>query len=201
MLESLQVRNYVLMDSLDIVFPAGLGIITGQTGAGKSILLGALSLALGAKSDPSMVGEGADNCMVEAVFDMEGNSSLEEFFSENDLPWNGGSVTIRRVLGKSGRSRGFVNDEPAPVAVLQKMASSDCAGFALARGALIKPWIFKEILLGLLVSYHIYIVMGFACFGQKNCFRYLLNQGENPSDLPEHRLIDRLRVVGALPLA
>lgn len=123
MLESLQVRNYVLMDSLDIVFPAGLGIITGQTGAGKSILLGALSLALGAKSDPSMVGEGADNCMVEAVFDMEGNSSLEEFFSENDLPWNGGSVTIRRVLGKSGRSRGFVNDEPAPVAVLQKMAS------------------------------------------------------------------------------
>lgn len=123
MLESLQVRNYVLMDSLDISFPAGLGIITGQTGAGKSILLGALSLALGSKADPSMVGENADNCMVEALFDMKGNTALEEFFSENDLPWNGGSITVRRVLGKSGRSRGFINDEPASVAILSKISS------------------------------------------------------------------------------
>ena len=123
MLESLQVRNYVLMDSLDTVFPAGLGIITGQTGAGKSILLGALSLALGSKADPSMIGEAADNCMVEAVFDMEGNSSLEEIFDENDLPWNGGSITVRRVIAKSGRSRGFINDEPASVQILSRISS------------------------------------------------------------------------------
>ena len=123
MLESLQVRNYVLMDSLDTVFPAGLGIITGQTGAGKSILLGALSLALGAKADSSMVGEAADNCMVEAVFNMEGNTPLEDLFAENDLPWNGGSITIRRVLGKSGRSRGFINDEPASVQILSKISA------------------------------------------------------------------------------
>jgi len=123
MLESLQVRNYVLMDSLDTAFPAGLGIITGQTGAGKSILLGALSLALGAKADSSMVGEAADNCMVEAVFNMEGNTPLEDLFAENDLPWNGGSITIRRVLGKSGRSRGFINDEPASVQILSKISA------------------------------------------------------------------------------
>ena len=111
------------MDSLDTVFPAGLGIITGQTGAGKSILLGALSLALGSKADPSMIGEAADNCMVEAVFDMEGNSSLEEIFDENDLPWNGGSITVRRVIAKSGRSRGFINDEPASVQILSRISS------------------------------------------------------------------------------
>ena len=64
MLQTLQVRNYVLIDSLDITFPAGLLIITGQTGAGKSVLLGALSLALGAKADASMVGEGEGNCIV-----------------------------------------------------------------------------------------------------------------------------------------
>ena len=69
MLARLQVRNYVLIDSLEIDFPEGLIIITGQTGAGKSILLGALSLVTGAKADASMVSEGADNCVVEAEFD------------------------------------------------------------------------------------------------------------------------------------
>ena len=69
MLNRLQVRNYVLIDSLEIDFPEGLIIITGQTGAGKSILLGALSLVTGAKADASMVSEDADNCVVEAEFD------------------------------------------------------------------------------------------------------------------------------------
>ena len=68
MLKSLQIRNYVLIDSLDVVFPEGLVIITGQTGAGKSILLGALSLLLGSKADSSVVGSRADNCVAEAVF-------------------------------------------------------------------------------------------------------------------------------------
>ena len=73
MLSRLQVRNYVLIDSLEIDFPEGLIIITGQTGAGKSILLGALSLLMGAKADASMVSEGADNCVVEAEFEAEDN--------------------------------------------------------------------------------------------------------------------------------
>ena len=68
MLKSLQIRNYVLIDSLDVEFPEGLIIISGQTGAGKSILLGALSLLLGTKADASVIGDTADNCVVEAVF-------------------------------------------------------------------------------------------------------------------------------------
>ena len=68
MLKRLQVRNYVLIDSLETEFPAGLVIITGQTGAGKSILLGALSLLLGAKADASVIGTSSDNCVVEAEF-------------------------------------------------------------------------------------------------------------------------------------
>ncbi len=123
MLKSLHVSNYVLIDSLDISFPGGLVIISGQTGAGKSILLGSLSLALGAKSEPSMVGESRDNCVVEALFEVGPDPILEEVFSANDLPWDGGTVLLRRVLGKSGRSRCFVNDEPVKLAILQQMAS------------------------------------------------------------------------------
>ena len=123
MLKSLHVRNYTLIDSLDVTFPAGLVIITGQTGAGKSILLGALSLCLGGKADSGMVGQGADNCVVEALFEVSGDTLLEELFTSRDLPWNGGEILLRRVLGKSGRSRSFVNDEPVQVGVLSQMAS------------------------------------------------------------------------------
>ena len=121
MLRSLQIRNYVLIDSLDIPFPAGLLIITGQTGAGKSILLGALSLVLGAKADASMVGESADNCIVEAEFETE-DPQLRERVEAAGLDWNGGSLTIRRVLGRTGRSRSFVNDEPVTLPVLSSLS-------------------------------------------------------------------------------
>ena len=106
MLRSLHIKNYILIDSLDIDFPEGLIIITGQTGAGKSILLGALNLLFGAKADASMLAEGADNCVVEAEFDLE----------------NGGQMTIRRVINASGRSRSFINDSPVQLGVLQKMS-------------------------------------------------------------------------------
>ena len=84
MLARLQVRNYVLIDSLEIDFPEGLIIITGQTGAGKSILLGALSLLMGAKADAAMVSEGADNCVVEAEFNIS-SRQLSEILEENDI--------------------------------------------------------------------------------------------------------------------
>ena len=71
MLKELHIKNYVLIDSLDIEFPAGLVIITGQTGAGKSIILGALSLVLGSKADASAIGASRDTCVVEAVFDLK----------------------------------------------------------------------------------------------------------------------------------
>lgn len=121
MLRSLQVRNYVLIDSLEISFPAGLVIITGQTGAGKSILLGALSLVLGAKADASMVGENADNCIVEAEFETA-DPQLQELVETAGLNWNEGRLTIRRVLGRTGRSRAFVNDEPVTLPVLSSLA-------------------------------------------------------------------------------
>lgn len=122
MLKSLQVKNYVLIDSLDIEFPAGLIIITGQTGAGKSIMLGALSLVLGGKADPSMIGGSSDNCVVEAVFKVENDDAAKELVEENGWDWNGGELTIRRVLSRSGRSRCFVNDEPVGVSVLSGVA-------------------------------------------------------------------------------
>ena len=122
MLSRLQVRNYVLIDSLEIAFPEGLIIITGQTGAGKSILLGALSLVTGAKADASMVSEGADNCVVEAEFEVN-DSRVGAVLEENDVDQDGDHVIVRRVVNRSGRSRAFVNDCPVPVQVLQELSS------------------------------------------------------------------------------
>ena len=122
MLTALQVRNYVLIDSLEIDFPEGLIIITGQTGAGKSILLGALGLVMGSKADSSMVSEGADNCVVEAEFETS-DMSIRDVLEENEAEWEDGHLTIRRVVNRSGRSRAFVNDCPVPVRVLQDIAS------------------------------------------------------------------------------
>lgn len=122
MLNRLHVKNYVLIDSLEIEFPKGLVIITGQTGAGKSILLGALSLVLGAKADASHVSSGADNCVVEAEFDTC-DAVVKEILEDNEAEWEGGHLIIRRVVNRSGRSRAFVNDSPVSVAVLQSLSS------------------------------------------------------------------------------
>ncbi len=121
MLRSLHVRNYVLIDSLEIDFPEGLVIITGQTGAGKSILLGALGLALGGKADASLVGAHGDTCVVEAEFSVDGNAPLQALMAENDLEV-GDALLIRRTLNRTGRSRSFVNDEPVSLPVLQALS-------------------------------------------------------------------------------
>ena len=123
MLSRLHVRNYVLIDSLEIDFPEGLIIITGQTGAGKSILLGALSLVMGSKADASMVSEGADNCVVEAEFEMGADDQLKSLIEDNEAEWENGHLIIRRVVNRSGRSRAFINDCPVPVQVLQDISS------------------------------------------------------------------------------
>ena len=121
MLRSLHVRNYVLIDSLEIDFPEGLVIITGQTGAGKSILLGALGLALGGKADASLVGAHGETCVVEAEFSVDGNAPLKALMAENDLE-EGDTLLIRRTLNRTGRSRSFVNDEPVSLPVLQALS-------------------------------------------------------------------------------
>lgn len=122
MLRSLHIENYVLIDSLDISLPEGLGIITGQTGAGKSILLGALSLLMGAKGDASLISAGAQNCIVEG--DFTAPEDLRPALEEADVEWDGGNLLIRRVLNASGRSRSFINDSPVNVQLLQDIAGS-----------------------------------------------------------------------------
>lgn len=121
MLHSLTVSNYILIGSLDISFPEGLVIISGETGAGKSILLGALSLVLGAKADASMVGPHGENCVVEAEFGLD--DEIRSLLEQADLPAEGDRLLLRRTVAKSGRSRSFANDEPVSVNVLQELAT------------------------------------------------------------------------------
>lgn len=122
MLNRLEIHNYVLIDSLDIEFPEGLVIISGQTGAGKSILLGALSLLGGGKADASMISEGADSCIVEAEFtdvDPKIRAAVEDAGAE----WDEEGLIVRRVVAKSGRSRAFINDCPVTVQTLVGVTS------------------------------------------------------------------------------
>ena len=122
MLKSLHIENYVLIDSLEVDFPEGLIIITGQTGAGKSIILGALSLLMGGKADASVISEEGGSCVVEGVF-ITKESTVRDILEDNDIEWNGGELVIRRTVASTGRSRSFVNDSPVSVTVLQELAS------------------------------------------------------------------------------
>lgn len=119
MIKRLFIENYVLIRCLDIQFEQGLNIVTGETGAGKSILLGAMSLLLGGRADGSVMKEKQENCIVEGVFDISGYG-LESLFDENDLEYHS-ECTIRRVISPSGKSRAYVNDLPAPLPVLKKI--------------------------------------------------------------------------------
>ena len=121
MLRALHVRNYVLIDSLDVEFPEGLVIISGQTGAGKSILLGALSLLTGAKADASVISEGAASCVVEGEF-VCADPALDALLEEAGVEPDGGNLLVRRVVNATGRSRAFVNDCPVQAALLSELA-------------------------------------------------------------------------------
>ena len=121
MLYSLSVSNYILIGSLETRFPEGLVIISGETGAGKSILLGALSLVLGAKAEAGMVGPHADSCVVEAEFGLD--EDIRTLLTDADLPAGGDRLILRRTVSRSGRSRSFANDEPVGVNVLQELAA------------------------------------------------------------------------------
>ena len=121
MLRHLTVENYALIDKLDIDLHARLNIITGETGAGKSILLGALGLLLGNKNESGTLRDESRNCIIEGVFDVDGYG-LESFFEENDLDYEARTV-IRRVISPSGKSRAFVNDMPVQLAVLRDLST------------------------------------------------------------------------------
>ena len=119
MLRTLSVENYALIDHLEVEFDAHLNIITGQTGAGKSILLGALSLLLGARNEGAAIKENSQNCVVEATFDIDG-LNLEQIFDQLDLDYEP-QITIRRIITPAGKSRAFIGDIPVQLATLKTL--------------------------------------------------------------------------------
>lgn len=122
MLELLNISNYALIDHMEINFHVGLNIITGETGAGKSIMLGALSLIMGGRADTKAIKSAAKKSVIEAVFDVSGNSLLKQFCADNDVEWDDNKCILRREISPSGRSRAFINDSPVSLALLQGVA-------------------------------------------------------------------------------
>ncbi|MDE5651405.1 MAG: AAA family ATPase, partial [Duncaniella sp.] len=122
MLESLHISNYALIDVIDIDFHKGFNVITGETGAGKSIILGALSLILGGRADSRVVTNPEAKSVIEAVFTVEGYPSLKEYCLDADIEWDDDRCILRREVAPAGRSRAFVNDSPVPLSKLQAVA-------------------------------------------------------------------------------
>lgn len=121
MLKSLSIKSYALIESLEINFEQGFSVITGETGAGKSILLGAIGLLIGNRADSSSIREGAAKCVIEGTFDVTGYN-LRPFFEENDMEYDDECI-IRRELSSGGKSRAFVNDTPASLAQLKALGN------------------------------------------------------------------------------
>ena len=120
MLQSIHIQNYALIESLDIDFHSGFSVITGETGAGKSIILGAIGLLVGQRADTKAIKTGATKCIVEARFDVS-SYQLQDFFDEHDLEYENGECILRRELLASGKSRAFINDTPASLVQMKAL--------------------------------------------------------------------------------
>lgn len=120
MLQSLKIRNYALIEHLDIDFHNGFSVITGETGAGKSILLGAIGLLLGQRADLRMIKSGQQRCCIEALFDLSAYD-FSTFFSDHNLDFDGSECIIRRELTSAGKSRAFINDTPVTLTELKEI--------------------------------------------------------------------------------
>ena len=120
MLQSIHIQNYALIESLDIDFHSGFSVITGETGAGKSIILGAIGLLVGQRADSKAIKTGASKCVVEAHFNIS-TYQLEDFFNENDLEYDGEECILRREVHASGKSRAFINDTPASLVQMKAL--------------------------------------------------------------------------------
>lgn len=120
MIKHLHIENYALIEALDLELHSGFSVITGETGAGKSIILGAIGLLLGQRADMKAIKVGAKRCVVEATFDV-GSYGMQDFFEENDLDFDGSECIVRRELTASGKSRAFINDTPASLAQLKEL--------------------------------------------------------------------------------
>jgi len=122
MIQKLHIQNYAIIDALSIEFSGRMNVITGETGAGKSILMGALSLILGDRADTAVLLEKDKKCFVEGVFTLEGKKEVVSFFRENDLDVEE-EIVIRREIAPSGKSRAFVNDTPVNLEQLRKLSA------------------------------------------------------------------------------
>ena len=120
MLRQLYIRNFTLIDELDITFKPGFSVITGETGAGKSIILGAIGQILGNRADTRMVKAGCDKCVIEAHFDLS-NYDMESFFDDNDIDYEPEDCIIRRELKANGKSRAFINDTPVALTTAREL--------------------------------------------------------------------------------
>ena len=120
MLKELHIRNFALIDSLDIDFESGFSVITGETGAGKSIVLGAIGLLMGQRADTKAIKTDAQKCSIEAHFNLSAYD-MQEWFDENEIDFDADDCIIRRELTASGKSRGFINDTPATVHQMKEL--------------------------------------------------------------------------------
>ena len=121
MLKHISIRNFALIERVEVDFSTGFSVITGETGHGKSVFLGAISVLLGQRSDAKSIREGADRCVIEGCFDISG-FAMQEWFGENDLDYDNKCI-VRREVAASGRSRAFVNDTPVSVAQLKELGA------------------------------------------------------------------------------
>ena len=121
MLTHLLITNYALIDHLEIDFKKGLTIITGETGAGKSIILGALSLILGERADLKVIRKAENKSVIEASFNIEAYNDKEHFFEQNDIEFFDNECILRREIASNGRSRAFINDTPVTLSVLREL--------------------------------------------------------------------------------
>ena len=121
MLKLISIRNYALIERVEVEFSSGFSVITGETGHGKSVFLGAIAMLLGQRSDVKAIRDGADKCIIEGCFDIAG-FGLRSFFEENEIDYDDECI-VRRELASSGRSRAFVNDTPVGVAVLKELGT------------------------------------------------------------------------------
>jgi len=120
MLKKLYIKNFTLIDELDIDLYQGFSVITGETGAGKSIILGAIGLLLGQRADSKSIKQGAEKCVIEAHFDLS-RYGMEAFFSENDIEYDPADCIVRRELTAAGKSRAFINDTPVQLTMLKEL--------------------------------------------------------------------------------
>ena len=120
MITHLYIKNFTLIDELDIELYSGFSVITGETGAGKSIILGAIGLLLGQRADSKTIKQGADKCVIEAHFDLS-RYDMRPLFDENEIEYDDTDTIVRRELTASGKSRAFINDTPVPLTVLKEL--------------------------------------------------------------------------------